>query len=126
LYEVHSTHSTDKKYINILGEVPQRVIPLGRLGLVLGDNFEFNIKVNRYTETNMMHVSFNLLRIKGLYMFRALLAHPQEVLHKRHLGYCLRIMSVDCGTVAVSLHLAHHLQTTSKYCSKQVENFDSQ
>jgi hypothetical protein len=25
---------------------------------------------------------FNLLRIKGLYMFRALLAHPQETLHK--------------------------------------------
>jgi hypothetical protein len=24
---------------------------------------------------------FSLLRIKGLYMFRALLAHPQEVLH---------------------------------------------
>jgi hypothetical protein len=25
-----------------------------------------------------MHFSFNLLRIKGLYMFRAILAHPQE------------------------------------------------
>jgi hypothetical protein len=36
-------------------------------------------------------------------MFRALLAHPQEVLHKRHLVYCFRIMSVDCGTVAVKL-----------------------
>jgi hypothetical protein len=28
----------------------------------------------------MMHFSFNLLSIKGLYMFQALLAHPQEVL----------------------------------------------
>jgi hypothetical protein len=38
-----------------------------------------------------MHFSFNLLRIKGLYMFRALVAHPQEALHKRHLVYWLRI-----------------------------------
>jgi hypothetical protein len=49
--------------------------------------------------TNMMHFSFNLLRIKGLYMFRALLAHPQEATHKRHFVYCVR-MSVVCGTVA--------------------------
>jgi hypothetical protein len=39
------------------------------------------IIVYQYSETNMMHFLFNLLRIKGLYMFRALLAHPQEVLH---------------------------------------------
>jgi hypothetical protein len=32
-------------------------------------------------------------------MFRALLAHPQDDLHKRHLVYCRR-MSVGCGTVA--------------------------
>jgi retron-type reverse transcriptase len=32
----------------------------------------------------MMHFSFNLLRIKGLYMFRALLAHPQEALILNH------------------------------------------
>jgi hypothetical protein len=31
-------------------------------------------------------------------MFRALLAHPQEARHKRHLVYCVRIMSVGCGT----------------------------
>jgi hypothetical protein len=34
-------------------------------------------------------------------MFRTLLAHPQEALHKEHLVYCMRIMSVGCGTVAV-------------------------
>jgi hypothetical protein len=34
-----------------------------------------------------MHFSFNWLRIKGFYMFRALLAHPQDVLHKLHLVY---------------------------------------
>jgi hypothetical protein len=37
-----------------------------------------------------------LLRIKGLYMFRALLAHLQEALHKRHLVYCVHVMSVGC------------------------------
>jgi hypothetical protein len=26
-------------------------------------------------------------------MFRALLAHPQEVLNKRHLVYCVRVKS---------------------------------
>jgi hypothetical protein len=31
-------------------------------------------------------------------MFRALLAHPKEALHKRHLVYCVRVMSVGCGT----------------------------
>jgi hypothetical protein len=41
-----------------------------------------------------MHFLFNLLKIKGLYMLRALLAHPQEMLHKRHLVYCVRVMSV--------------------------------
>jgi hypothetical protein len=41
-----------------------------------------------------MHFSFNLLRIKSLYTVRALLAHPQEILHKRRLVYCVRIMSV--------------------------------
>jgi hypothetical protein len=43
-----------------------------------------------------MHFLFNLLRINGLYIFRALLAHPQEVLHKQHLVYCVRVMSVGC------------------------------
>jgi hypothetical protein len=46
---------------------------------------------NQYSESNVMHFVFNLLRIKGLYMFRALLGHPQEVLHKQHLVYCVRV-----------------------------------
>jgi hypothetical protein len=29
-------------------------------------------------------------------MFRALRAHLQEALHKQQLGYCVRVMSVDC------------------------------
>jgi hypothetical protein len=51
----------------------------------------YTTNYGQYNETNVMHFSFNLLRIKVLYMFRALLAHPQEVLHKRHLVYCVRI-----------------------------------
>jgi hypothetical protein len=60
------------------------------------------ITVYQYNETNMMHFWFNLLRIKGLYMFRALLAHHQEPLHKLHLVYCMRIMSDGCDTIAVA------------------------
>jgi hypothetical protein len=47
-----------------------------------------------------MHFQLNLLRIKNLYMFRTLLAHPQEALHKLHLVYCVR-MSAGCATNAV-------------------------
>jgi hypothetical protein len=52
-----------------------------------------------------MRFPFNLLRIKGLYAFRTLLAHPQEAQNKRHLVYCVRIMWVGCGTVAVSCRM---------------------
>jgi hypothetical protein len=48
---------------------------------------------SQYSETNVMHFLFSLLRIKGLYMFRALLAHPQETAHKRYLVFCMRAMS---------------------------------
>jgi hypothetical protein len=37
---------------------------------------------NQYSETKVMYVLFSLLRIKGLYMFRALLAHSQEALYR--------------------------------------------
>jgi hypothetical protein len=46
-----------------------------------------------YSVTNVMHFLFNLLRIKILYMFRALLVYPQEALHTRHLVYCGRVTS---------------------------------
>jgi hypothetical protein len=57
------------------------------------------IIVYQYSETNLMQFLFSLLRIKGLYIFRALLAHPQEVLQKRHLVHCVRVMSVGCYQV---------------------------
>jgi hypothetical protein len=50
-----------------------------------------------------MHFLFNLLLIKDVYMFRALLAHPQEALNKRHLVYCVRVTSVGCTRIGVEL-----------------------
>jgi hypothetical protein len=38
------------------------------------------IIVYQYSKTNVMLFLFNLLRIMGLYVFQALLAHPQKVL----------------------------------------------
>jgi hypothetical protein len=52
------------------------------------------IIVYQHTETNVMHFSFNLLRIKSLYMFRTLLAHPQVMLNKRHLVHCVSQLNV--------------------------------
>jgi hypothetical protein len=57
------------------------------------------VMVYQYNETNVMLFSFNVLRIKSVYLYRPLLAHPQESLYKRHLVYCVRIMSVGCGMV---------------------------
>jgi hypothetical protein len=54
--------------------------------------------VHKHSETNVMH-----FLIKGLYMFRALLAQLQEVLHKRHLVYCVRVRSVVCTRIGVKL-----------------------
>jgi hypothetical protein len=58
-----------------------------------------------------MHISFSLLRIKGLYMFQALLAHPQEALHKRDLVYV---------AVAVSLQPCHSQLTSARNISSAV------
>jgi hypothetical protein len=58
------------------------------------------IIVYQYSE-NVMHILFDLLKIKGPYMFRALLAHPQEVMHKRHLVYYVHVMSVGYTRISV-------------------------
>jgi hypothetical protein len=63
--------------------------------------------IYQYSKTNVMHFLFSLLRIKGLYIFRALLAHPQEVLHKLHLVYWVSVMSVGCTLIEVGLHKRH-------------------
>jgi hypothetical protein len=36
-------------------------------------------------------------------MIRALIAHPQEALHNRHLVYCVRVTSVGCTRIGVEL-----------------------
>jgi hypothetical protein len=73
--------------------------------MLLADDFFALVcfSFTQYSETNLMHFLFNLLRIKGLYMFRALLAHPQEVLHEQHLVYCVRVMSVGCTRIEEEL-----------------------
>jgi hypothetical protein len=54
-----------------------------------------------YSKTNVMHFLFSLLRIKGFYMVQALLAHLQEAIHKLHLVYCKRVMSVGCRRIGM-------------------------
>jgi hypothetical protein len=49
--------------------------------------------IYQYSDTIVMHFLFSLLRFNGLYMFRTLLAHPQKAPHKRHLVYCVRVIS---------------------------------
>jgi hypothetical protein len=69
--------------------------------------FSIQICLKQFNENKVMHFLFNLLGIKGLYMFRALFVHPQEALHKLHLTYCVRIMSVDCVSIAMKLQPWH-------------------
>jgi hypothetical protein len=56
--------------------------------------------VHQYSEINVMHSVLSLLRINGIYMFRVLLAYLQDLLHKRHLVYYVR---VGCTRVKVEL-----------------------
>jgi hypothetical protein len=51
-------------------------------------------------------------------MFRSLLTHPQEVLHKRPLVYCVRVMSVGCTKVEVEL--IHGVEFHSNLGSRQL------
>jgi hypothetical protein len=69
------------------------------IGVILNqsthDFFYHNHKL-QCSETKVMHILFSLLINKGLYMFRALLSHPQEAPHKRYLVYCWRVLSDGC------------------------------
>jgi hypothetical protein len=79
----------------------------------------------QYSETNVMHLLFSLLRIKSLYMFQTLLAHTQELLHKQQLVYCVRVMSVGCIWIEAVVLFVQCLLRMSKQCSKHVEAPDS-
>jgi hypothetical protein len=67
-----------------------------------------------------MHVSFILLRIKDLYMFRALLAHPQKALHKRHIVYCVRMIS------AVARSQWNCIRATANWYSQYIQFIENQ
>jgi hypothetical protein len=41
-------------------------------------------------------------------MFRALLAYPKDSLHKRHLVYCVRVMSVGCTRFEAEVSIPMH------------------
>jgi hypothetical protein len=65
-----------------------------------------NVLGNQYDVTNVTHFSFNLLRIKSLYMFSHITCLSSGGATKRHLVYSVR-MSVGCDTIAVSLTTCH-------------------
>jgi hypothetical protein len=57
------------------------------------------------SQTSVMKpLLFSLLRIKGLYMFRALLAHPQKSLHKQHLVYWYNVSWLWHGCSFTAIH----------------------
>jgi hypothetical protein len=74
--------------------------------------------VYQYSETNVMHFSLSLLRIKGLYMFRAILVHLQEALHKRHLVrvYGVRVTSVGCSSAPIMVQPIDITRTQYSKC----------
>jgi hypothetical protein len=69
-----------------------------------------------------MDFLFNLLGTKGLYMFRPLLVHLQEALHKQHLVYCVRAMSVGCILILVQPTDITHTQYTKCRCVSPPED----
>jgi hypothetical protein len=75
------------------------------------------VTVYQYSETNVMHFLFNWLEIKSLYMFRAILTHLQEVLHRRHLVYFVRVVSVGC-TAANWQHTRSTSIPSASVCSR--------
>jgi hypothetical protein len=70
--------------------------------------YRYNICVS-IMRTTWNTFLINLLGISSLYMFRAVLAHPQEALNKRHLVYCVRVMSVGCTRIETSTCFEHYL-----------------
>jgi hypothetical protein len=59
-----------------------------------------------------MHVLFSLLRIKGLYLFRALLAHPQE-------GYTVGTWYIVCVVCQLAAANADVLSVNRPHVTSQ-------
>jgi hypothetical protein len=49
-------------------------------------------------------------------MFRALLAHPQEALHKQDLVFCMRVITVGCTRIEVELVQPTDITCTQYKC----------
>jgi hypothetical protein len=86
------------------GDIRFQVLASNTVKLQLCRALKFENGCFQYSKTKVMYVLFSSLKVKGLYMFRALLAHSQEVLHKWHLVYCVRVMSAGCTRVGVPVH----------------------
>jgi hypothetical protein len=110
---VISQKSADLTYFAAGNEIERDMTKLKKKGAnrTLPDT---TIYILLYSETNVMHFLFNLLRLKGLYMFRALLAHPQEALHNRHLVYCVR------ATLVVYTNLCRQLTSHTRNIPRTV------
>jgi hypothetical protein len=67
--------------------------------------------VFQYSETNVMHFSFSLLRIKVLYMFRALLAHPQKVCTSG--TWYIACMLCQLAATRIGVELVNHVGSTT-------------
>jgi hypothetical protein len=85
-------------------------------------NSIFNVLiVHQYSETNVMHFLFNLLRIKGLYMFRGLLFYPHEAPYKHHLVDCGRVMSVACTRCSQLTYHARNIPSAASVAPPEDE-----
>jgi hypothetical protein len=50
-------------------------------------------------------------------VFRALVAHLQEALHKRNLIYCVRVMSVGGTRIGVEFQISLYFVVANMYCT---------
>jgi hypothetical protein len=56
-------------------------------------------------------------------MFRALLAHPHELLHKQHSVYCMCVTSVGCTEIRGERHYTKHIKYTIWNSFQYLYNF---
>jgi hypothetical protein len=110
------------KYFDVFVKLLLIYLNVGQNFAVLthSESVNFSIKnkrQNKSSETSVMRFIFNLSRMKSLYMFRALLAHPQEALNKQHLVYCVRVMSVGCTKIGTPI-LVQPTDITRTQCTK--------
>jgi hypothetical protein len=87
------------KYLIMKCDIAVCQFPEGICDFFIFNTYWWSYRPKHQVSETMMHFLFNLLRIKGLYMFQALLAHLQELLNKQHLVYCAHVKSVGCTRI---------------------------